>query len=375
MDTAPFWPRRLAVLSLALALWAAPAPGAQPGGPTAQALIKRHEREKSPVWADGDTATFFFRGEAEEVSLLLGGELKKLRRLPDSDVWTAAVERPGLAKGVFSYALVAHKKGESPFRRGERLHFSTWRGPDAPPAPAVARPLKGTEKTVEFPSKALGAKRAIRVYLPPGHDRARPAAVIYATDGQLDSELLEPLILAGKVRPVIVIGAASGGYLGERKPGEKHDVKKDLRAMEYLPGIDPARFASHEKFFCEELPAWAEREFGASRKREDRAVFGVSNGARFAVEMGLRHPDLFGHVFAFSVAGGSAIPAVAPGGPPHFHLAAGVWEKGFHKITSEVAEKLKKQSLPVDFHSRYSGHDDAMWRDELVAAVRRAFSR
>jgi hypothetical protein len=26
--------------------------------------IERHAREKSPVWADGDTATFFHRGEA-----------------------------------------------------------------------------------------------------------------------------------------------------------------------------------------------------------------------------------------------------------------------------------------------------------------------
>src|SRR5947209_4725768 len=66
--------------------------------PTAQALMERHAKEKSPVWADGDMATFFFRGEAEEVTLAIGGETKKLRRLPDSDVWTLTVQRPGLQK-------------------------------------------------------------------------------------------------------------------------------------------------------------------------------------------------------------------------------------------------------------------------------------
>src|ERR1700683_3692958 len=74
-----------------------------------QALIARAAKEKSPVWVDGDTATFFFRGEAEQVTLLLAGELMELERLPDSDVWTISVRRAGMAKAVFSYCLLPHK--------------------------------------------------------------------------------------------------------------------------------------------------------------------------------------------------------------------------------------------------------------------------
>src|SRR5262245_46405078 len=86
--------------------------------PTARELIARFEKEKSPVWADGDTATFFFRGEAEQVLLMVGGERKELRRLPDSDVWTVKVTRPELAKGVFTYALLPGKKGEPLLKPG-----------------------------------------------------------------------------------------------------------------------------------------------------------------------------------------------------------------------------------------------------------------
>lgn len=343
--------------------------------PSAKELIERNAREKSPVWADGDVATFFYRGDADDVTLTVGGETKKLHRLPDSDVWTLTIERPGLAKGVFTYFLIPHKKGEPPFKRGQRLKPSSWRGPDAPPAPLVAKELKGIEKTFDVPSKALGGTRKVRVYLPPSHDRTRPTSVIYAADGMLNSDVLEPLILAGHVRPVMVIGVSSGGYLGDQSGKEPYDIKRDLRALEYLPGHDADRFKKHEAFFCEELAAWAQRELGASSDRKDKAVFGCSNGARFAVEMGVRHPDLFGSVFAFSVAGNRGAEPKKRENSSHFYLAAGMWEPGFHKITKAVDEQLEKQSIPVSFHSRYAGHDDAMWRDEFALDVQEAFRK
>jgi enterochelin esterase-like enzyme len=347
-------------------------PAAKTDSPSPQALIERHEKEKAPVWVEGDTATFFFRGEAEQVRLFLGGEDLALRRLADSDVWTVSVTKPGLAKGLFTYALLPGKKGEQHY--GKKLDFRRWRGPQAPPAAARVEKVRGEVKAVDFDSKALGAKRGVRVYLPPGHDRAKRYPVLYATDGNAPGHIVEALIDAGTVPPMIVVAATPGGYLGERTGG--HDVKKDLRAMEYLPGIDAERYAKHEKFFCEELVAWAEAEFGASTDRRQRAVFGCSNGARFAVEMGVAHPDLFGHVIAFSVAGRRDVKL--PDGAkalPTFHLAAGTWETGFHGITAKVAEGLKKQNAPVTFVSRVAGHDMAMWEDELAAALVRAFGK
>ena len=230
----------------------------------------------------------------------MSGEFKPLHRLEGSNVWTASFERPSLAKGVFSYAFSAGKKGDPPFNPSRPLRFEVWTGPQAPAAPEVAKELKGIEKLLDFDSKILGEKRKITIYLPPRHDRSKSYPVIYAADGMTNAEILEPLIVAEKIRPIVVVGVLPGTYQGDR--AKPYDISQDPRAREYLPEIDPERFAKHEKFFCEEVRAWAENELGASRKQEERAVHGVSNGARFAVEMGLRHPELFGHVFGFSVA-------------------------------------------------------------------------
>jgi enterochelin esterase-like enzyme len=358
---------RLVVLLFTLA--AAAAGSDQPSVP---ALIERQAKAMAPLWADGDTLTFFHRGEAERVSVLFGGDLQQLRRLPDSDVWVLSLQRPRLQEAVLSYAILPHRADEDPLR-GRPFAFKTWRGSKAPPAPERADPLKGVVRTVEFDSQSLVAKRRVRVYLPPDFDRARSCPTVYATDGRDVAPVLEPLITSGKVPPLVVVAAASGGYLGG--PGG-HDPKKDLRAMEYLPGIDDDRFARHEKFFCEELAAWAEREFGASATRGKRAVFGTSNGGRFAVEMGLRHPDRFGHVFAFSVAGRRELkPLGRAEQPPHFHLAAGIWEGPFLQITREVADALSRKGIPSTLTTRVGGHDPILWEEELAAAVERAFAK
>ena len=346
--------------------------------PTAAELIKRHEREKSPVWADGEKATFFFRGDAEQVFLILSGEAKPLRRVPESDVWTISLDRPELAKGTFSYTFLPGKNGDPPIQPGRRLNFAVWTGPLAPKAPVVAKELKGVEKILDLDSKYLGEKRKFKIYLPPGHDRFRSYPVIYAADGMTNGEILEPLIIAGRVRPLIVVGVQSGKYQGD--PAKPYEIKKDIRACEYLPGVDDDRFAKHEKFFCEEVRSWSEAELGASKETAERAIHGVSNAGRFAVEMGMRHPELFGSVFGFSVASSSESEDMttnasfqAGGKIPRFYLAAGKWETGFHKLTSRLADSLKTRRVSVVFDSRVSGHDDAMWRQELVAAVEKTF--
>jgi len=89
----------------------------------------------------------------------------------------------------------------------------------------------------------------------------------------------------------------------------------------------------------------------------------------------VRHPDLFGHVIAFSVAGSREfkVPEKAAG-LPQYHLAAGTWEP-FLKITKLVADELKAHSVAVTFTTRVAGHDPMMWEEELAAAAMRAFSK
>ena len=209
----------------------------------------------------------------------------------------------------------------------------------------------------------------------------RPSPVVYVSDGQSVREfarLVEPMVDAGRIPPVVLVGVHDGGYLGPTPKGPNdYDGGKDLRAMEYIPGLDPRRFAGHETFFVKEVPAWAERRFGVSANREDRAVFGYSNGGRFAAEMGFRHPDVFGHAFCFSIAGDAtrSLPEVGKSGKPvHFYLAAGTWESTYHRLTAKLADALEAAAgSGVSFSSRIAGHDVAMWREEFGDAVASAF--
>jgi enterochelin esterase-like enzyme len=356
---------------VAILLLAGPAfAGAQQ--PSAQELIERHAREKSPVWADGDALTFFYRGEAEQVDVMFGGDLRALRRIADSDVWTVRVKLADLDRGVFSYHFIRTPKDRP-------AEPANWRGPNAPPAAAHCAELRGTLKSCEIDGKALGARRKATVYLPPGHDSKKPVRVVYAADGEAIerfARVLEPLIAAGRVAPVAIIGVHSGGYVGGAPDWKNYDQKKDLRLQEYFPGINPKRFADHESFFCAEVPAWAERTFGVSSARADRAVFGYSNGGRYAVEMGLRHPDVFGHIFGFSVAGNGKFDFGADREElPRWYLTAGTWETSFHLCTSRLADQLKERGASVRFSSRVGGHDTALWRDEFAAALVDAFGK
>jgi enterochelin esterase-like enzyme len=345
--------------------------------------VKRLRAENPIVTLDGDVVTFVFHGEADRVDLTLGGEAeaRALTRLPGGDAWTLKIQRAGLDRAVFSYRLIPSRAGR---RTGEFSLSSArgvWRGPNAPPAPKVCDELKGILDETDMASEALGSRRKVTTYVPPGHDRSRRSPVIYAADGESVKEfarVLEPLVTTGQVPLIVLVGVHSGGYLGGVAGAKEYDTGKDLRAQEYFPGLNERRFASHESFFVREVPIWAERRFGVSTRPKDRAVCGSSNGGRFAIEMTLRHPDIFGNAFCFSVPGNTAAPVPgedAPDRSVRLYLAAGTWEAPFHQFTSRLADVLKSRGVPAFFSSRVAGHDMVMWREEFAAAVLRAFGR
>jgi hypothetical protein len=70
-----------------------------------------------------------------------------------------------------------------------------------------------------------------------------------ATDRRTSADLIEPLIVDGRIPPIVSIGVPFGENVGG-----------DPRAQEYLPDYCPSRFEAHRRFFVEEVPAWAEAE-------------------------------------------------------------------------------------------------------------------
>lgn len=358
-------------------------PGLPPGqrlcrvwrDPSAQFLASRLETDPAGCWADGDELTFVCRSDAAGV---LPGPVIELPmwRIDENrsngdgdDLWALSVRIERLSEAVIGYgfwplddagSLLGGQRGPVPHR---------FRGPDAP-AELPSHPdddLRGTTQVHAIDSTALRTKRTVTVYLPPDHAVAERLPVLYATDGGMIGPYIRRLDagVTNETVPRFVLVAAHsapmGGYGNER-------------AMEYLPGFDNDRFDRHQRFFVEELSAWAEQTFGVSDDRSQRGVFGASDGGGHALAVGHMHRDKYGHAMAYSTGmppneqmNWNAAEA------PFVHLCAGTLEGGFHQATEAWAAWLHFAKSPHDWTERVCGHDLIQWIEELPRAVARAW--
>ncbi len=338
----------------------------------AQKLSERFRKEKLPLWADGDQLTAYFEGDAQSVQIKIGGLQRPLKQVKGSKVWSWTERFVDLDKGVLSYSWDIKSTTDLGKPKSQ-----IWRGANALAPVVHAEPLRGTISKHRIRSEILGTERDITVYLP--QQQASPAFVVYAADGEecaYYASVLEPLISSGKLPPTAIVGVHSGGYEGgPLKDLSKYDVSKDLRAIEYLPYIDSARFEKHARFFADEVPRWAETTLGVSSSRERRAIFGVSNGGRFAATIGIDRPDVFGNTIAFSLAVGTPPELEKPSNvTSRFYFCAGTWEEKFLDRTFQFHQSLQKLGIRTEFVKRVSGHDMIMWQEEFAHAISKAFS-
>ncbi len=149
-------------------------------------------------------------------------------------------------------------------------------------APAGLRPL------------GLGRERDGLVYVPPSYDASRPAPLVLMLHGAGSDA-------RGGISPFL--GLADEAALVLLAP-ESRGRTWDVLVGGYGPDV---------KFIDQAL----EQTFGRLAVDEGRlAVGGFSDGASYALSLGLTNGDLFGHVIAFSP--GFAKPADRRGEPPVF---------------------------------------------------------
>jgi enterochelin esterase-like enzyme len=211
----------------------------------------------------------------------------------------------------------------------------------------------------EFVTETFGydGGRQVTAYVPP----VPPEAVVFAGDGQLISQWGD-FLEAADVPPTMIVGT--------------HRLDDEMRRLhEYSPGSDPHRFAAHEKFFVEDVRAWARSRFGVALPPERTAVCGVSANGELALAIGLHHPDLYGAVFCASPGGGYQPPEVMPSSLPRAYLVAGTLEPFFLKNAISWAAALRNAGADVVMAERFGSHGDAFWAEELPLMVAWAFGR
>lgn len=136
---------------------------------------------------------------------------------------------------------------------------------------------------------SYGAKRGARypvLFYLPGFTGTGRGAVNYNPWKETIVERLDRLIAEGKAREaILVIPDGFTAYGGSQ----------------YLNSTATGRYTDHVVY---ELVGFVEDKFAAMRGPEGRALLGSSSGGFGALTLGMRHPEVFGHVAAHSADAG-----------------------------------------------------------------------
>lgn len=320
----------------------------------AETIATQLGQARSAVWREGDRLLVAARTQAAE-PMLAGAILAPLAKVEGTDLATLVVRIPRLDEALIDVFMVGGTGPVTPL---------VYRGPKTPPAQTPVPELRGRLVEESLDSKALGAPRGLTVYLPPGFDQARTYPVAYLADGRsvaFYARCIEPAILDGRIRPVVLVGVHSG--------------QGQQRAVDYL--LDwkgsSAGFEAHERFFLDEVMPRAETLYGASKKREERLVTGKSNGGDWALDIALRHPDLFAQAAPAAMARTKAQGVEAPG-RPRLLVTTGLFDPGINR-SREIVARAKGSGDEVALVEPVSGHGGLFYQERLIEILGWAFGR
>ena len=234
-----------------------------------------------------------------------------------------------------------------------------------------AKPVPhGTVEIRWYQSKAVNGVRRAYVYTPPNYDRgAARLPVLYLLHGADGDDsawtafgranhILDNLLAEKKIAPMVVVmpfGYAyppAGGAAGDR---QRADFQKDL---------------------LQDLIPFVQANYRVHSDRSNRAIVGLSMGGGQALNVGLRHLDVFSRVASFS----GAVPRGATA--DSFNDVLGdarklntslklLWvgcgtDDGLFAPNKEFSERLKKAGVTHTFHESGGAHTWSVWRKYLL---------
>jgi phospholipase/carboxylesterase len=201
-------------------------------------------------------------------------------------------------------------------RGGPRL---TARPPDVQPVPADPRPgLRALDP---------GARRGALLRVPPGIADGRPARlvlVLHGAGGDARAGLAPLAPLADAHRLLLLAPASLAGTWDVIVGGWGPDVRRIDDALAAVLAAYPV-------------------------DRGSLAISGFSDGASYALSLGLANADLFTHVLAFSP---GFVAPVRPTGTPRVYLSHGRADAvlPIDRTTRRIAPQLRAAGIPVTVH-------------------------
>jgi enterochelin esterase-like enzyme len=249
----------------------------------------------------------------------------------------------------------------------------------------------GELTAVQYDSKALGTRRQMRVYTPPGYSSARkyPVLILLHGIGGNDREwvdachadnVLDNLLAEGKMQPMVVVfpngnssvtADAGGAFPGEGARGGAG------------AGRGPGGFESwgmpFENDLLKDIIPYVEAHYSVYTDREHRALAGLSMGGGQTLNIGLSHIETFAWVGGFSSAPNTKAPAQVVVDPVAakeklklLWLACGN-KDGLIRISQGMHAYLKEKGVPHVWHVDSNAHDPTEWANNLYLFSQRLF--
>jgi enterochelin esterase-like enzyme len=341
-------------------------------------LKERALDEGSPV-IDSASATFVWRGPQR---VFVSGDFQDWSGEPlplervGPGLWARTIALPHDAYVEYAFTDAQGKRVKDPLNPllvdngiGGRNHFFYMPGSAPSPLGHRARGVprgRLTRHRVETSGFAIGASRQVVLYQPPVPG---PCPLVVVLDG-LDylklaslTTVVDNLIHTGRIRPVALALVANGG---------------PARTVEYFCS-EATRYFLLRKV----LPlAHAKlRLVDEQRQPGVHGVLGASLGGLMALYLGLRSPEVFGHVLSQS--GAFAIPGegdtnvfplarVPPTAPLQVWMDCGVFEQ-LRDGNQRLLPVLTEAGHRAEYWEYNGGHSYAAWRDDLWRGLEALF--
>lgn len=192
----------------------------------------------------------------------------------------------------------------------------------APSSPAQPPAVAGKVVTNTFASAALGVEKSVVVYLPRDYETSGKRYPVFyylhglggdetnwSDKGQLD----ETADALGLEAIVVMPDGDDGFYADSAKPLDYDACMKEGAGL-FFPQRKHAetcvRASKYETYITKDLVSFIDTTYRTIPKREARAIAGLSMGGFGAMELSLRHPDMF-----VAAASHSGVLALLYGGP------------------------------------------------------------
>ena len=343
----------------------------------------------SPEIAKDGAVTFKIKApSADTVRLIIDTRVDTLMRRQGNDTWSITLRdlEPDLYMYYFTVddMKVLDENNAQVLRDVKNVMNTFVLDPNGDHPVAVHDVPHGKVEAVWYDSPALGAKRRMMVYLPPGYDESRQKyPVFYLLHGTGGDEtvwleqghaaqVLDNLIATGEAEPMIVVmpnghpdtPAAAG-------MGPDNNYQPSFAHKQWMEGTFEQSF--------KDIMTWVDSHYRTRDSKRNRAIAGLSMGGYHSLYISANQPDDFAYVGLFSAAVGrmdqgkskiyddleAKLVAQFKQHPKLYWIGIGK-DDFLYKDNKAFREMLDNNHLRYTYHESGAGHEWANWRDYLI---------